>query len=84
MSLPRDAVGWSAVCDCGISWHILLLTCIKQELLVLSDSKLLYISKLVIIILVTFKSATVIGPNMTDVVKYLVSSFMTVQAKTEG
>ena len=20
MSLPRGAMGWSAVCDCGISW----------------------------------------------------------------
>ena len=20
MSLPRDAMGWAATCDCGISW----------------------------------------------------------------
>ena len=27
MSLPHAAVGWSAVCDCGISWSYSLVFC---------------------------------------------------------
>ena len=26
VSFPHDVVGWSAVCDCGISWSYLLAT----------------------------------------------------------
>ena len=30
VSLPHGAVGWSAVCECGISWSYLLTCCISD------------------------------------------------------
>ena len=31
VSLPHGAVGWSAVCECGISWSYLLTCCISDS-----------------------------------------------------
>ena len=44
MALPHGAVGWSAVCDCLISWSYLLFSMIQMPIYVLEAMSLLSVT----------------------------------------